>query len=120
MNFTMQIQRQPKRIDFEVNAWYAVSPPVQYPGPLLLSDLDPFDVDVLVFESILPKGRMLLSDIVTDDDLIDALKPVHLHIPIYTTIGIPRIMKGVVPSTNTLQLYMPIPKAINIKEVCER
>lgn len=117
MNLTMQIRRQPQRIDFEINAWYVVSPPVQYLGPLLLSDLDPFDVDILIFESVLPKGRMLLSDIVTDDDLIYALKPTQLCVPVYTTIEIPRIMNGVVPHDDALQLYMPICRAVNIKEI---
>lgn len=92
MTFKMCIQSSPRQVQFPIEAWHLVSPPVQYLDAFRLDDLDEYDANILAFDYILLLGRMSLSDIALSNDILGSLKPIQFNVPIKTTIK----MQGVV------------------------
>lgn len=93
MDLTMQIRLLPRSIGFPIDAWYIISPPVQYLDTFRLSDLDMFDANISVFDYVLSKGRMTLDDIVSNENIVSSLKNIQILMPIHTVVDMKWILK---------------------------
>lgn len=107
MKFTMHFEPSPRSIAFSIAAHYPVSPPVQYLDDFCLTDVDTYDIEIEVFDYVVSRGWIALSDIITAADEILNLKSCQLRMPVCESM----LMQEIV-GPDAITLCMPIKKAI--------